>query len=65
MSNVMAALLNIGGAICSTPQNLADATTRVPCSNAAKTPNPLKFTRVAEVHHNIHIMRTYRGGIAA
>jgi len=25
MSNVMAALLNIGGAICSTPQKLADA----------------------------------------
>jgi len=25
MPNVMAALLNIGGALCSTPQNLADA----------------------------------------
>jgi len=25
MSNVMAALLNIGGALCSTPQSLADA----------------------------------------
>jgi len=24
MPNVMAALLNIGGALCSTPQNLAD-----------------------------------------
>jgi len=25
MPNVMAALSNIGGALCSTPQNLADA----------------------------------------
>jgi len=25
MSNVMVALLNIGGALCSTPQSLADA----------------------------------------
>jgi len=25
MSNVMAVLLNIGGALCSTPQGLADA----------------------------------------
>jgi len=25
MPNVMAALLNIGGALCSTPQSLADA----------------------------------------
>jgi len=33
---VMAALLNIGGALCSTPQRLAGATSRVPCSNAAK-----------------------------
>ena len=33
MPNVMAALPNIGGAVCSTPQSLAGATTRVPCSN--------------------------------
>jgi len=39
MPNVMAALPNIGGALCSTPQSLADAYTRVPCSNAAKTRN--------------------------
>jgi len=33
------------GALCSTPQSLADAhcTTRVACSNAAKTRKPLKF----------------------
>jgi len=37
MPNVMVALPNIGAALCSTPQSLADAHTRVPCSNAAKT----------------------------
>ena len=31
-AHAMAALPNIGGALCSTPQSLADATTRVPCS---------------------------------
>ena len=35
MPNVMAALPNIGGALCSRPQSLADAITRVPCTNAA------------------------------
>ena len=44
MPNVMAALPNIGGALCSTPQNVAH--TRVPCSKAAKTRKPLKFTGV-------------------
>ena len=44
MPNAMAALPNTGGALCSTPQSLADAHyTRVPCSNAAKTRNPLKL----------------------
>jgi len=44
LANVMAALPNIGGALCSTPQTLAVATTkRVPCSNVAKTRNPLKL----------------------
>ena len=45
MPNVMAALPNIGGALCSTPQSLADAYhySAVQCSNAAKTLNPLKF----------------------
>ena len=33
----MAALPNISGALCSTPQSLADAHYRMPCSNAAKT----------------------------
>ena len=41
MPNVIAALPNIGGALCSMPQSLTDAHTTVPCSNAAKTRNPL------------------------
>ena len=49
MPNVMAALPNIGGALCSTPQSLADAQyTGVPCSNAAKTQNRLKFAVVPQ-----------------
>ena len=46
MPNVMVTLRNIGGALCSTLQSLADVhyyTTRVPCSNTAKMRNPLKF----------------------
>ena len=44
MPNVMVALPNIGGALCSTPQSLADAQNcRVPCSDAAKKRKPLKF----------------------
>ena len=44
MPNVMAALPNIGGALCSTPQRLNDAHHyRVPCSNAAKTRNQLRL----------------------
>jgi len=41
-------LPNIGGALCSTPQSLADVDTGVPCSNAAKTRNPLKFAGVPQ-----------------
>ena len=48
MPNVMAALPNIGAALCSTPQCLADAQNGVPYSNAAKTRNPLKFARVPQ-----------------
>jgi len=46
MPNVMVALPNIGGALCSMPQSLADA--QMPCSNAAKTRNPLKFAGVPQ-----------------
>jgi len=53
MPNVMAALPNIGGALCSTPQSLLTPTTRVPCSNAAKTQNPLKFAGVPQTNETI------------
>ena len=49
--NVMVALLNIGDTLCSswTPQSLADTHYyRVPCSNAAKTRNRLKFAGVSQ-----------------
>jgi len=48
MPNVMVALPNIDGALCSTPQSLADARYYMPCSNAAKTRNPLKFAGVPQ-----------------
>ena len=48
MPNLMVALPNIGGALCSTPPSLADAHYWMPCSNAAKTQNPLKFLGVPE-----------------
>jgi len=41
MPIVMVALPNMGGALCLTPLSLADA---MPCSNAAKTHNPLTST---------------------
>jgi len=53
MPHVMAALSNIGGALCSTPQSLADAHFRLPCSNAAKTRNPLKFAAVPQTRQQI------------
>jgi len=51
-ANVMAALSNIGGALCSTPQSLADAH-GVPCSNAAKMRNPLKLAGVPQTNETI------------
>jgi len=36
-------LTNIGGALYSTPQSLADSHYYMPCSNAAKTRNQLKL----------------------
>jgi len=53
MPNVMAALPNIGGALCSTPHFWLTPTTRVPCSNAAKTRNQLKFAGVAQTNETI------------
>ena len=46
MPIMMVALPNTGGALCSMPQSLADA--EMPCSNAAKTRNPLKFAGVPQ-----------------
>ena len=43
MPNVMAALLNLGGASVQRCKVWLMPTTRVPCSNAAKTQNPLKL----------------------
>jgi len=58
MPNVMAALPNIGGALCSTPQSFADSHYFiVPCSNAAKTQNPLKLAGVPETNETISAAR--------
>jgi len=53
MPNVMVALPNIGGALSSTPQSLADAHYCMPCSNAAKTRKPLKFAGVPQTRQQI------------
>jgi len=50
----MAALPNIGGALCSMPQSVwLTPYTAVPCSNAAKTQNPLKFAGVPQTNKTI------------
>jgi len=65
MPNVMLALPDIGGALCSTPQSVGDAQ---PCSSAAKTRKPLKL---AGVHYRYqplvgrHIVRTSGQDITA
>ena len=53
MPNVMVDLPNIGGALCSTPQSLANAHYYMPCSNAAKMRNPLKFAGVPQTTESI------------
>ena len=57
MPNVMVALPNIGGALCSTPQSLADAHYYIPCSNAAKTRKPLKVAGVPQTPETISAAR--------
>ena len=52
MPNVMAALQNISGALCSTPQ-FGWRALLVPCSNAAKMRNLLKFAGVPQTHQQI------------
>ena len=44
----MVALLKTGGALCAASQSLADARYQMPCSNAAKMRNPLKFGGVPQ-----------------
>ena len=55
MPNVMVALTNIGGALCSTPQSLADAHYYIPCSNAAKTRKPLKVAGLPQTPETISV----------
>jgi len=54
MPNVMDALPNIGGALCSTPQSLAGAHYQSAVQyNAAKTRNPLKFAGLPQTRQQI------------
>jgi len=73
MTSVMAALLSIGGALCSTPQSLADAHYYSAVLKCCQDAKPIEICRgapnsrtdlsrlVVEVRH---IMRTCGGGIA-
>jgi len=51
MPNMMAALPNIGGALCSMPKVWLTPNTGMSCSNAAKTQNPLKLAGVPKLPH--------------
>jgi len=53
MPIVVVALPNVGGALYSTPRSLADAHYYMPCSNAAKTRNQLKFDGVPQTCQQI------------
>jgi len=53
MPNEMVALPNVGGALYSRPQSLADAHYYMPCSNAAKTRKHLNFGRVPQTNKTI------------
>jgi len=53
MPNLMAALPNIGGALFQRHKVWLTPTTRVPCSNAAKTRNPLKFAGVPQTNETM------------
>jgi len=73
MPNMMAALPNIGGASVQRRKVWLTPTTRVPCSNAAKTRNPLKLAGVPQTLElsvisgpNFAILRghVHGGGIA-
>ena len=53
MSNVMAAVPNIASAPVQRRKVWLTPTTRVPCSNAATTRNPLKFAGVPQTRQQI------------
>ena len=53
MPNLMVALPNTGGALCPTPQSLADAHYKMLCSNATKTRKPLKVAGVPQTPETI------------
>ena len=40
-------------ALCSTPQNMADAQYKAPCSNVAKTRKPLKYAGMPQTRQQI------------
>ena len=50
---MVATLPNIGGALCSVPQSLADAQYWNSCSYTTKTRNPLKFAGVPQTRQPI------------
>ena len=58
MPNVMAALPNIGGVSVQRHKVWLTPTTRVPCSNTAKTRNPLKFAGVPQTNEKISAAST-------
>jgi len=53
MPNVIDALPNIGAPSVQRGKVWLTPTTRVPCSNAAKTRNPLKFAGVPQTRQQI------------
>jgi len=55
MPNVMVAMPNVGGALYSAPKSLANAHYYMPCSNAAKTRNQLKFGGVPQTNETISV----------
>ena len=60
MPNVMIALPNIGGALAPSVQRRKvwlTPTTGVPCSNAVKTRNPIKFAGVPQTGQSISAVR--------
>jgi len=50
---MMATLPNVGGALCSMPQSLADVHYRSSVHNAAKMRNPLKVAGVPQTRQQI------------